>query len=276
MAAEQARKTVFVISPIGRPGTVEHKNAMNVLKFIVKKAFDGDAWEVHRADSKVAPDSITNRVIKRIAESDMIVADLTDHNPNVFYELAVAHGFQKPVIHIITNGQAIPFDVNDQRAIFYDLTDPESVDLAIERMAEVARWLEEHPGEGVSPLSGYAQFKTISGDDDAGAAVAEAIERLTSGMNRLEWKIANLSSDYPGREVGGSPREAINLIRRIEHLGNRIAAVMSALAPGDEIPAEIAEMEEQREAFRRRLMKIQDRNSASAVARRADPVPLRV
>lgn len=253
-AEKQPTKTVFVISPIGRAGSIEHKNAMNVLRFIVKKAFSEDAWSVHRADNEVAPDSITNRVISRIYESDMIVADLTDHNPNVFYELAVAHGFQKPVIHLITEGQDLPFDVNDQRAIFYDLTNPESVDAAIGRVADVAKWLEEHPGEGVNPLSAYAQFKTISGNDDAGAAVAEAIEQLTTGMNRLEWQVSKIA-----RGEGPSDRrsrEAIDLRRRLQLLDARISAAMEVLDAGDVIPPQITDMEEEREKLRKVLRRL--------------------
>lgn len=68
------------------------------LKYIIEKALPKPTWEVTRGDAESNPDSITNQIVKRIVESELIVADLTGHNPNVFYELAIAHGYQRPVI----------------------------------------------------------------------------------------------------------------------------------------------------------------------------------
>jgi len=95
-------RTVFVVSPIGKSGTPEYRRAKLVLDFIIKKAFPKPHWTVVRADDEESPDSISTQVIRRIRESDLIVADLSGHNPNVFYELAVAHGYERPVIHMIS------------------------------------------------------------------------------------------------------------------------------------------------------------------------------
>jgi hypothetical protein len=54
---------------------------------------------------------------------------MTGHNPNVFYELAVRHGANKPVVHMIAKGENIPFDVAANRAIYYTL-DLEGADIA--------------------------------------------------------------------------------------------------------------------------------------------------
>lgn len=161
-------RSVFVISPIGSSGTAEHRRYRNTLDYIVKKAFTRPDWEVVRADDETSPDSITTQVIGRIVESDLIVADLTDHNPNVFYELAVAHGYRKPVIHMMEEGQKVPFDVVDQRVIFYDLTNPESVDKAQSGLVSSARWLDDNPSLARNPLSAYDQFSVISHGGNGG------------------------------------------------------------------------------------------------------------
>ena len=46
-----------------------------------------------------------------------MIADLSGYNPNAFYELAIRHMEEKPVIHMIQEGQAPPFDVKDYRAV---------------------------------------------------------------------------------------------------------------------------------------------------------------
>ena len=62
------------------------------------------------------PGIISNQVITRLLEDNLVIADLTDRNPNVYYELAVRHAFGKPVIQIIDSNETIPFDVSMMRA----------------------------------------------------------------------------------------------------------------------------------------------------------------
>ncbi len=198
-SAPATTKSVFVISPIGSPGTPEHRRYKNTLDYVVKKAFTAPEWDVVRADEETSPDSITTQVIGRIVESDLIIADLTDHNPNVFYELAVAHGYKKPVIHMMQVGQKVPFDVVDQRVIFYDLTDPESVDKARSGLTSSAAWLTANPGQTRNPLSAYDQFSAISsasGGGEAGEAVAGAIEALGRQVARLEAQFTKRGSGF--------------------------------------------------------------------------------
>lgn len=187
--AENKRQTVFVISPIGKQGSPEHHAAKQVLDYLIKKVFLSPQWEVIRADDESAPDSITTQVIDRIVNSDLIVADLTDHNPNVFYELAVAHGYQRPVIQIMKDGQSAPFDVVDQRVIFYDMTDPASVDTAKEALLQSADWLRDHSEQSRSPLTAHGKFTAISSGAPAGGAneaIADSLNEIVSRLSRLE------------------------------------------------------------------------------------------
>lgn len=233
-----AARTVFVISPIGSPGSVEHRRYKLTLEYIVKKAFAGDDWAVVRADEESSPDSITTQVIGRIVEADIIVADLSDHNPNVFYELAVAHGYQKPVVHLMEDGQKVPFDVVDQRVIFYDLTDPESVDKARLALAKSVEWLDENSGQSRNPLSSYGQFSAISsasGGGEAGEAVASALQRLTRQVTRLELQMRMERSrgsidldDYETVQRKYIARKKARL-RELQMAGEEVADEMEAL-----------------------------------------------
>lgn len=63
---------------------------------------------------------ITNQIIDYIMNASFVVCDLSYHNPNVFYELALRHATKKPTIHIIRKSDKIPFDVNDFRTIIID------------------------------------------------------------------------------------------------------------------------------------------------------------
>lgn len=181
--------TAFVISPIGKAGTPEYRRHKLTLDYIIRKALPESEWRVVRADDESAPDSITSQVIERIVHSELIVAVLTDANPNVFYELAVAHGMKKPVVHLLQEGQSMPFDVGDQRAIFYELEDPQSVDSAIQQLSASVGWVRENPTRIRNPLTSYAQFELIASSDaqaDGGEAVAAALRDVSDRLRAIE------------------------------------------------------------------------------------------
>ncbi|MCF3940623.1 hypothetical protein [Gordonia tangerina] len=177
---------VFVASPIGSPNTPGYTQAKKVLKFIVKKALTEPEWTVTRADDDQAPDSITQKVVGRIIRADLVVVDITDHNPNVFYELAIAHCFKRPVVIIAAQGTTSPFDVVDQTRIDYDLTDPESVDTAQARLLTAAKLALEKPDSLVTPLSTYE-------------AVTATAERLETGDSSEFADVLGTLSDRIGR-----------------------------------------------------------------------------
>ncbi len=80
-------------------------------------------FKAFRADDVFRPGVILQDIIRGIVESDVIVADITPGNPNVFYELGYAHALQKPTI-LLANRQIekLPFDVSGYRVIFYNDT----------------------------------------------------------------------------------------------------------------------------------------------------------
>src|SRR5947209_6177629 len=115
------KKHCFVIGPIGDEGTDERSHANWLFDGIIKPVFAEhfcDQFEVPvRADQIVAPGSINTQVIKRLFEVPLVIADLSLHNANAFYELAIRHMVRLPTIHIIHEGSKLPFDVAAFRAI---------------------------------------------------------------------------------------------------------------------------------------------------------------
>lgn len=179
-------KKVFVISPIGSPGTDKHRKATLALDYIIKKALPDDVWEVTRGDGSLSPDSIGHDIIKRINTADLIVADLTDHNANVFYELAIAHGWNKPVIHIIERGQSIPFDIADLRVIAYELSDPASVDKTITTIAGMSVEVMKPDYKPITPLTQYRSFENVTASLDPESAQAEMNLQILKRLSAIE------------------------------------------------------------------------------------------
>jgi hypothetical protein len=111
-----------VISPIGAEGSKTRDDADAVLEYIIKPALRDLAIDAIRADKLADPGLITEQMIAAIMDYDFCIADLSGHNPNVFYELALAQAAERPVVLLKQAGDSIPFDVKDHRLIEYDLS----------------------------------------------------------------------------------------------------------------------------------------------------------
>jgi hypothetical protein len=120
------KKTCFVIGPIGEPGTETRNRADTLLEYIIKPAVKPLGYKVWRADHVDDPGTISDRIVNDTLDSDLVIADLTNHNANAFYELGIRHNEGRPTVHMLAEGQDAPFDLSDQRHVKYSLDNPEA------------------------------------------------------------------------------------------------------------------------------------------------------
>jgi hypothetical protein len=73
-----------------------------------------------RGDEDYVRGEIFPHILKQIVKARFIVANITGRNPNVFYELGIAHALDKPVIMIAKQSDDIPFDVRTKNVILYN------------------------------------------------------------------------------------------------------------------------------------------------------------
>lgn len=119
----QFESACFYIAPIGQDGSEQRKHSDLFLGTIVEPALESFGLRVVRADSIDKPGVITRQILDYIMKSRLVIADLSFHNPNVFYELALRHAVKLPIVQIIRSGDGIPFDVNQMRTIHIDTSD---------------------------------------------------------------------------------------------------------------------------------------------------------
>jgi hypothetical protein len=113
-------KLCFYITPIGEDESIERKHSDLFLHSIVEPALEEFELRVVRADQIGKPGMITAQVIEHIIKSRLVIADLSFHNPNVFYELALRHTCRLPTVQIIRSTDRIPFDLNQFRTVRID------------------------------------------------------------------------------------------------------------------------------------------------------------
>lgn len=151
-------KSAFVISPIGKPNSSTRKRSDARFKHILEPECKNLRYSITRSDKLRTAGIITLDIIKHISGDDLIIADLTDQNPNVFYELAICHSLNKPVLMLVSKGQKIPFDISSMRVVAIDDKNLRKSKTDIRLMLK--SFLEDPESfKGESPIS---MFKRIS------------------------------------------------------------------------------------------------------------------
>jgi len=176
-------RIAFVISPIGDPSSEERRRADQILKHMIEPVTSEFGYKAIRADKISKPGIITTQIINHIINDPLVIADLTGHNPNVFYELAVRHAIKKPTIQIIRKGEKIPFDVSTQRTVQIDHQDLDSVAEAKKELEKQIKAVEKDPALVDSPISTAVdlQFLKQSGDPErkAMAELRAALQEIS-------------------------------------------------------------------------------------------------
>lgn len=112
------KKTCFVITPIGDENSEIRRHIDGIIDQVIEPAI-GDKYKIIVSHREFEIGSINDRIIRSVYESDLVIANLTNTNPNVMFELAIRYSFGKPAIVIAEKGTKLPFDVIDQNTIFY-------------------------------------------------------------------------------------------------------------------------------------------------------------
>jgi hypothetical protein len=154
-----------------------------MLNAVIKQALQRDefGYLVKRADEDADPGMIGDRVVSDIINAELVVTDLTDLNPNVFYELGIRHSTEKPTIHVAKVGTALPFDNVAHRTIFVDLADWYSIENARIRLAESVRVIKGPDYKVSNPITqANASFKMRQSEDPRDQVIAQMNERLAA------------------------------------------------------------------------------------------------
>ncbi len=106
------RPFAFVLMPFASEFDPIYRNG-------IKTAAADAGIDCQRVDEQIFAEGILVRVYAEIARADLIIADMTGCNPNVFYEVGYAHALNKPVILVTRDASDIPFDLQHTQHIVY-------------------------------------------------------------------------------------------------------------------------------------------------------------
>lgn len=204
-------QNAFVILPFEEE--FEELYEQKIAPIIEEKGYD-----INKADSMASQRAIIEDIINGITNADLVVADLTGTNPNVFYELGIAHGLGVPTILIAQDIGELPFDLSAYKTIEYSLLFSEIGEFE----QELSNVVENHSSGNIefgSPVSDYgnveisqmgskenknvnipktagtADDKPLNGEEVAEKDVLEYVSGLDEKVSDLEDMLSEIS-DY--------------------------------------------------------------------------------
>jgi len=138
-----ANDSCFVMMPFAKPHGDYYSK-------IYEPAITKAGLRPVRADNEIfGAGKIMDQVWSGIASAKVLVAELTTKNPNVFYELGLAHALKKPVVLVSSNEADVPFDLHHIRVIYYDVDDPFWGQKLLEKVAENILSAIQNPEEAI-------------------------------------------------------------------------------------------------------------------------------
>lgn len=117
---------------------------------IYRPAIEQAGLQAMRADAEIfGTGKIMDQIWRGIHGADVLVAELTSKNANVFYELGLAHALEKPVVLVSSNEEDVPFDLRHIRVILYDQTDPFWGQKLVDKIADNIRSALSNPEDAI-------------------------------------------------------------------------------------------------------------------------------
>lgn len=179
------KKTCFVVSVIGKENSNERIHADNVFNHIIEPALLNE-FEVIRADKMYHADKIDNKIFSSLKSSDLVVADLTGKNPNVFLEIGYRMALGKPIIFLVQkNSEPLPFDIQSINICHYDILGEN----ALSEASKAKKYIEE-------------TVKTFTFDKEEEDVPAEEI--TTNELKKILLNIQNNLDTMNSRLLDGS------------------------------------------------------------------------
>lgn len=140
--AREFLDTCFVMMPFGEWFDRYYQD-------IYVPAIKEAGFEPVRGDELFHTGSVVEQIWEQIEKAKLLLADLSGKNPNVFYELGLAHAARKPVVFAAGELGDVPFDLRHLRVIIYDIREPEWAARLRKSVTDYLRNAAKEPGKSI-------------------------------------------------------------------------------------------------------------------------------
>jgi hypothetical protein len=172
------KKTCYVIGPVDTAGSELRQRADKIMRVLIAPALkDLNYGTPGRADESRNPGMITIEICDHLITDDLVIADLSCPNPNVYYELGVRQAFHKPSVLIIEKGHKTPFDTKDIRHVEFTF-DVDDIKNATHELHDAILALENPQTKINTPISVAAQLASLRSGTDTERMYADLLTAI--------------------------------------------------------------------------------------------------
>ena len=179
------KKTCFIICPISDEGTDIRKKADTLLKHIIEPVLLPFDYEIIRVDKVEHNESITQKILDYLETADLVISDISGHNPNCFYETGYRTALKKEIIFIKDVAEKIPFDIATIRTLEYNLND---LDAAEKIKSSLKETISNIATKKISDSTQYNEGENTNLD-------RELLYKILNTLLNLDSKIDKFNTD---------------------------------------------------------------------------------
>ena len=209
-------KSCFIISPLDNEDSDIRTISDTIFNKILSPVLQELNYNVSRSDKINQPGSLQTQIMEKLVMSDIVIADISENNPNVMYELGIRHKQIKPTIIVKRKNTFanIPFDITTIRIISIDMDSTSFVNEK-QRLKDQIIYAEENPesasysmasnyndydqGKIVNTLSGIKNISSNVIDNKTTQNPEELQDALESTVNEI-----NTMKDYNKCRIKGN------------------------------------------------------------------------
>jgi hypothetical protein len=178
-------KTCFVIAPIGETESGTRRATDGLIQTVIRPVLEEQGFKVDVAHEIAAVGSITRQVLEHLLGDDLVIANLSGPNANVMYELAVRHAEGLSVVSLAEKGTNLPFDIAEERTIFFTNDMTGVVELRSALIAAVKAACEDPPDNPVLRARQGSVVRRSVPAKDPQQYVLDRLDALEDGVNRI-------------------------------------------------------------------------------------------
>lgn len=179
------KRKCFVLMPISGTKSCTEAEWTGIFENMIKPAVTGSrlGFECERAKPRTG--AFIKDILEGLNKADLVIADLTDKNPNVCYELGIRHTLKNRTILIAQNMDDVPSDLQSYWVVIYekDLTGASEFK---KKVREILREMQKDPDKPDSPIADFLQLKNI---DLIAHEKAANLKKLTALITELSYNI---------------------------------------------------------------------------------------
>jgi hypothetical protein len=184
-------KSAFVIAPIGNPTSPLRRSTDGLSRAVIVPVLAEFGVTPVIAHEIAESGSISRQVITHLLNDDLVIANLTGLNPNVMYELAIRHCVRRQAIIMAEEGTQLPFDVADERVLFYsnDLAGVEEVKPRLKAATQAILTSGVISNPVYDAAATATIMKEVGGSQSLQGIILERLDRLYERMAVLTTRI---------------------------------------------------------------------------------------